>query len=267
MQSVSLVEATPDHRHLRCVVGVWNRAASGDTLAVFRGSTVPGAPLVQSYANAGTPRSNMRLCGYYWMKVGTHVGSSDVPVPGAWVHHGRIPVVRSRVDPVYGRNDPVLALDRADNLHCAWSRRLGASIEFSSAGCLTVFGSYDSARKEHLDPVNEKGWSTFRVRAGLTPTRYTAGLTTSPPDGTLFPLVLLTGREARLAAAGTGPTRRLRFGSAHEAVTRLQQKLGVAGAAAGVMDFATVDRLTTWQREQLGDRDGILEPGDLGLDW
>lgn len=237
--SVELVEATPDHRTHRCVLGVLN--LENDEVSVFAGSTVPDA--AYAYAQfAGQEGANMMPTGCYRYTVGTHVWRRRTSrQPGAWRQTMAWPVRRAKVLGGDGAlayshaaewDVPAVCGSRAltgNNIHAGVLDNWEGGVRFSSAGCQVVSGRYQPA-----GDVPAGLWSDFRVAAGLPrtpelmPTTGPDNVTPTvrtPEDGSVYYYVLLTGAEARLAASGQTPGRRLRYGSRNEAVGRVQAAL------------------------------------------
>ena len=230
--SLPLVELRPDHRNFRCVVGVYNTESRA--LSAFTGSTVPNAHFVWNHKEKGNA-GNLLPTGCYRYKTGSHAGK----YPQCLLVDHSLTVLRSDNDTVYGTKDR-WEKDRVyNNIHPSFGTFDWG--EFSSAGGITVQGSYDEV-SGYSGP-----WKQFVEAAGIT------------GDGQQFHLVLLTGLEARLAAglSQAGKTDvndpavvdalcRLRSGSKGEKVERLQEGLGVSADG----DFGAGTRLAL-AKEQL----------------
>ncbi|MDF1811142.1 MAG: peptidoglycan-binding protein [Verrucomicrobiales bacterium] len=213
-QSLYLVDQRPDHRQLRCVIGVYHRN-SGE-LSAYTGSTVPNARFVWNYSeykNAG----NLLPTGCYRYKTGAHSGGR---YPNCLLLDEPSLVLRTTNDLSYGTKDRWEPGKVWNNIHPSFSTFEWA--DYSSAGSLTVKGSY------YQDRGYTGEWSKFQQDAGIT------------GDGKFFHLVLLTGLEARIAAglrlAGISDSShpkvverlsRLRSGSRGERVKELQRGLRV----------------------------------------
>jgi N-acetylmuramoyl-L-alanine amidase len=246
--SLSLDEDIPDHRTFRCVLGVW-RPADGALIAVA-GSTVPNRRWMQAQLAAGSAAavSNLLPMGFYRYRLGDHRF-----VPGVFVIQPRIVVRRALADLVFTVRDLCEEASPADNIHPAFH---DADMQFSSAGCQTIPGSYD-ASAGHTGP-----WARFR-QAALEAIGGDGG------DG--FGYLLLTGREARLASedAPDGALARLRFGSSGPDVAALQRALARQGAREGAgpepgrFDAATALAFMDLQRRRDGGAaDGIVTPDE-----
>ena len=142
---------------------------------------------------------------------------------------------------------------------------------FSSAGCQTVAGRYDNG-------VPSGAWAEFRKAAGLAhPPNFVAGSRqNTADDGRAFDYLLLTGKEAQLAASGSGNAlRTLRFGASGEGVSELQEKLAALPEGArvqktGVFDWKTLGGVLRWQKENKVAPTGIIAAQTaavLGLKW
>jgi hypothetical protein len=267
--SVRLSEHEPNHRDRRCVLGVWSRGSN--RIAVFEGSTVPSLGSVRRQKNnrRSWNIANLLPTGRYTYRVGTHNGSRRVP--GALLQNGPVVVLRTFDNLVYETTDSWHLHHPADNIHPAFLAN-----GFSSAGCNTVKGTYQGG---HRGP-----WRDFRRRAGLSDGQTSAA--------GRFVYVLLTGREARLAASMRPTDTRLRFGSSGSGVSALQRALQGRGLleptgggwqlpnaqfrsarngqtsrtqfppdADGQMRGHTTLAWTLWQqRNQSGQADGIVTP-------
>ncbi|MDX2019475.1 MAG: hypothetical protein SF187_04490 [Deltaproteobacteria bacterium] len=259
--SVSLVEATPDHQHARCVLGVWDRP--GGRVNVFRGSTVPFWRSMENFRQGGE-HCNMLATGLYEYRVGTHRSGHRLEIKGALRQRGPVVVVRTLDDLVYEASDTWESGDVGDNIHPA---RQNDTNGFSSEGCHTIPGTYDRETGTHAG-----AWIDFREAMGLT-------RTTAPAqeNGRAFTLVLLTGRDARLVAQATAAPAsltRLRFGSRGPDVASLQMGLAATGhllrGTPSLMDATTTLAYVRWQQSvDSGRADAIVTPDDaraLGFD-
>ncbi len=261
---VLLQEAVPNHRDLRCVIGVWKRSTG--QVAVFNGSTVPNPTgMKRQFAFGNTERRcNMLPTGRYKYIVGNHKA-----VPNAFRLEQEVMVIRSHDDLMYEISDFWDRCTPGDNIHPAWS---SSEAKFSSFGCQTVSGAH-SARNGHTGE-----WATFRACAGLS----TSGEERRGHD---YVYILLTGREAHYARflndsgkaafpVENAAIRRLRFGSGsngtetqRQPVRELQKALGLSGPD-GALGPTTAQALVAKQKELRGFADGIVTPllaSDLGM--
>lgn len=255
--AVTLVEATPDHKIARCVLGVWNQRDK--TVAVFQGSTVPNAGAVILQRNnpkniGANGKANLLGGGVHAFTVGVHRPGDALEIRGAFIEKGTVVVLRALKDVVYRVDEHWETAAPGDNIHP--SRRADEN-GFSSEGCQTVIGTY--AAGKHGAP-----WANFRARAGLA--------ATAEKSSTPYAYVLLTGREAHLAsrlrtsgqagdAAKLAAFARLRFGSRGDAVKALQAKLGV-GVDGGMGPDTTIAWVRHQQKRDGGAADGIVTPAD-----
>ncbi|WP_428267256.1 papain-like cysteine protease family protein [Haliangium sp.] len=203
---IELVERRPDHRHLRCVVGVWDRERG--EVAAFAGSTVPAWPSVQRQRlNPGGHVANLLPPGRYTYDVGTHRGAHRA-VPGALVQRGPVVVQRDLTPGLAPSASSWHLVHPVDNVHPAFDGPARAG--FVSAGGIAVSGSYHG---HHIGP-----WRAFREAAKLD-------------DGPERPLVLIlcTSDDARRAGALDVADDELRFGSSGAQVSALQQRLAGQG--------------------------------------
>lgn len=253
--AIQMREATPDHFDYRCVLGVWDRAAK--MIYATRASTVPHVGYLYAQREEGTAsnEANMMPTGLYRYRVGTHRNGTKNRQPGAFRPDYKVGRFGFSVLRCFdaAKGEITLSVDKFwdvrrthhhDNIHAG---TYGGKLNFWSAGCQTIPGYYNPKGEV---PMEE--WARFRIAAGLlrTPELTTTiddkgdAYTTSSEDGRIYNYLLLTGREARLAA--TKPPafalRRLRFGSAGEAVRRLEKRLGLPGTDALPVFGQTVQR-------------------------
>ena len=263
--ALRLKDQRPDHLSLRCVIGVYDRAAK--KLWAYTASTVPNAGGVLANYNrvnfgVGKTKANLLPTGCYQLCVGTHFGS--VQVPGVFrlgdgpmpVDAGEATVLRTQNDVSFGTADAWDCSRPSDNLHPAFGTE-----SFSSLGCMTVRGSY----RGNGNHTGE--WAKLRTAAGLT---------SGVKSGERFDIVLLTGLDAataasmreagRSAAAIEEALAGLRHGSQGDEVKALQSKLGLD--ADGSFGAGTKVALAKAQLEALGFATGIHSvemDGDLGF--
>ncbi len=243
-----LVDVRPDHFELRCVIGIYDRAAG--KLNAYKASTVCNArSVVKSYEtfNAAKRKGNILLTGCYRMCVGTHVSPTGIVIPGVF-RLGTGPdsdsatrhvVLRTGNDVTFGTQDLFDPCTPNDNLHPALHTDSG----FSSLGCLTVKGTYTN------DHSGE--WKRFRAAAGLHRSQ--------DMMGTRFDMVLLTGLDAatldNIRLGGDEVVHDtlscLRHGSQGPEVAKLQTALGIANPS-GVFNWATTKALAAHQMSKLG---------------
>jgi hypothetical protein len=261
--SVRIADQRPNHRDYRCVIGVLNRETK--RLWAYKASTVPNAGAVLAgyfKAKRGQLEGNLLPTGCYTFTVGIHRGGSPEEIRGALrlaqdtTSALVVVVLRTIDDVVYDKRDLWDPCAPADNIHPG--RHLDS---FSSLGCMTLPGTYDVSTQLHSGL-----WSDFRVALGM-------GRKFDSTDiGRQFSGVLLTGRDAALAATlrGSGqiadPDKaraallRLRFGSQGPLVAKLQQKLNIAADPGQLVGPVTRKALIDRQRKIFGWADGILSP-------
>lgn len=262
--SATLVEDQITHVLPRCLIGVWDRAAG--QFALVRGTTVPNWEYSSLAIDArkGKPleRGDANLClpGLYRYEVDHHKN-----VPDAFrLQDGTQGTVRpspeGKTEISYTTRDSFWWSGSQDNMHpssAAW----GSAKEYIfhySAGCSTIQGRFDREKQRH-----EGAWSVYRTWAGLA-----AHAVDHTAIGRKFSYVLLTGREARLAAGGAADQAltRVRYGSRGETVQKLQKALGLA--ESGRFDSATQRSFVTWQWKKganPGSADGVLTHNEAGM--
>jgi len=262
-RSAPVTETVPNHVDNSCIIGVWKRSTG--ELACFAASTVPNWEYMEAHRQ-GRLKANLLPTGRYLFRIGTHRAGTGSQVQGALLENQEEMVLRTSDDLTYTVRDE---WDRGwfgDNIHAGWNTISAGSSDkpdFSSAGCQTVPGKSSGDRPSGP-------WSEFRAALGLDNAHPTAD------DGKTFVYLLLTGREARLAANGTPDDNltRLRFGSSGPDVMAVQQGLAGAGFSPGRADgawgAATSEAFIKWQRKRdAGAADGVVTPAlgvELGLD-
>ena len=252
VDAVELEETRPNHRNFRCVIGYLNRTTG--KISAFRASTVPNADFMTNYfkwnnglgGNSSTG-ANMLPTGCYVYRMGAHGGGRIYPAlrltdGDRLAEDGQACVLRSKNDLTFKSDDLFDHCTPYDNIHCAYSYD-----KFSSAGCQTIQG-----------PNGEGPWGAFQ-----------AVLKTVKPN-TRFDYVLLTGRDASIAVwlRETGRAGdpdvvarmlgRLRPGSRSDAVSRLQEQLGMK--PSGYFGPGTKKKLADFQRGKNMLVDGIWSP-------
>jgi N-acetylmuramoyl-L-alanine amidase/murein DD-endopeptidase MepM/ murein hydrolase activator NlpD/peptidoglycan hydrolase-like protein with peptidoglycan-binding domain len=274
VDKINLVEAVPDHKQCKCVIGVWKRSTK--QIAVFIGSTVPNwsAVIKQHGKPNKLDESNMRPTGRYKHKVGTHKKEADpLYIASVFREDEEVPAIRTLNNAIYEITDIWTFGRPGDNIHP--TRTTKTTDKFSSEGCITVLGEYTKAKDK--TPDKHTGlWSDFRKAAGINPT------TTDSKDKDLeFTFVLLTGREARLISSSKKKDlTRLRFGSEGDGVKSIQLALSTIlknnsetevyydGKQTGKIDSKTIEAYYNWQKDKKGFADGIITPADgENLGW
>lgn len=231
---IAMDVATPDHRHFRCVIGLYEHGAR--RLSAFTGSTVPCRKAIYGSTHGGTA-SNMLPTGLYsyyvWrhktLKPALRLSHSRADLEGG----ARVTVLRNTVGTKLDTSDIFDLSTPYDNVHCSYylaeNEDLGA--EFSSWGCLTVRGT----------KAPSEGWEIFQ------------GMLSDVGLKSRVDLLLSTGKEASLVASGGNNAAALdralcalRQGSRGDEVVRVQQAIGVV--ASGFWGAETADRFTARQR-------------------
>jgi hypothetical protein len=262
--ALELRETTPDHQTFQCTLGILRPDGS---MAGFPASTVCNADYmyVQTKLPAGK-YANLLPTGVHGYKVGTHRATSPHPLPAALLQQRPVMVLRSRrVDnntmQFRASDDWDGPLLPCDNIHVAYgddARRY--PIKFDSAGCQVIPGYFRDGRM--TGP-----WAEFCRALGTVGADYVPD-TSRNDDVAQYTYMLLTGREARLLAAGkaTEGLKRLRFGSAGPAVAALRAKLRLR--PGDQFDASVQAALIKWQQDQSPRATAILTPAeasDLGV--
>ncbi len=260
VERIELEDVRPDHRGFRCVIGYYNRSAR--KLSAYKASTVPNVKFMTNYyqwknglGGDSSTGANMLPTGCYVFRVGTHGGGRIYPAlrltnPDKLNEDGAVTVLRTHNDLTFKSDDLWDKCTPYDHVHCAY-----AFDSFSSAGCLTICG-----------PDGSGPWGRFQ------------GVLKSMKANTRLDLVLLTGREASIAAYLVESGRatdeeyvarllgRLRNGSTGNAVSRLQQRLGTS--PTGYFGGVTKKLLADQQRGNKLRSDGIYSSAlDERLAW
>lgn len=261
VNSADLSETIPDHKTARCILGVWKRSTG--RFSLFRGSTVPNYRLMERYRQGGDA-CNMMPTGRYMYHVGTHRAGTPGEIRGAFREGEPFVVLRTLDDLEYEIGDTWDSGEFGDNIHPARLDQNASAPFFSSAGCQTVPGNVNNG--SHTGK-----WAEFRAAAGLNAN------SPASENGRRFAYILLTARDARLAAAGATAQAltRLRFGSSGPDVTGVQMQLRSTGhltaaVTGGVFDAPTKRAYINWQRARnAATADGVVTPSDgasLGID-
>ena len=246
VDAVPCTETRPDHVQTKCAIGLWRRSTK--QIAVFTGSTVPDAVWLSGYV-AGGINTNMLPTGVYRYTSGKHKkvqGALVMAQPKFYVARPKRPKAKVVID----NRDPFTGPRWVpDNIHPTYNPARG--VEMNSAGCQTVKGTVRASTNTHYGQ-----WAIFRRLGGFE------------TEGRPYEYMLLTGREARLAAdpaVADATLWRLRFGSSGPEVRELQQALGAG--VDGDFGSGTADKVVAWQRAHQGGRaDGIVaSPGALGV--
>jgi predicted chitinase/peptidoglycan hydrolase-like protein with peptidoglycan-binding domain len=262
VDTIMLEETRPDHRDFRCVIGFCNTETG--KLSAFRASTVPNVKYLTNYyltanglGGSSSTSANMLPTGCYVYRVGAHSGGKIYPAlrltdPQKITEDGTVCVYRTTNDLTFKTDDVFHVCTPYDNIHCAYDFD-----SFASAGCQTIQG-----------PNKQGPWGAFQAILR----RWKAG--------TRIDYVLLTGREAAIAAhvreTAKGKdeadqllerlARRLRPGSNGDAVKRLQQQLGME--PSGYFSANTKAKLAAQQRSKAIASDGIWSPAlERALGW
>jgi hypothetical protein len=209
-----------DHVHMRCTLGIWDRA--GRRLFAAPGSTVPHRDnVLKAAARKGRAKgrgTNQLEPGYY-----TDLGKGE-HLQGKRNGHQALRQTASRLyrrSPrglPYAASSPLYYGNPYDNLHCGWNLD-GRKPGFSSSGCMVVAGLPHCPRREDA-PENRGPWRVFHDL-----------LYSSPQQS--FPFLLLGGRDAARRLADSREAIALTYGSQGEEVKALQRGLAREGSYRG----------------------------------
>lgn len=224
-KSVRVRAVEPDYLHMRCLVGIWDRA--NGRLFAAPGSTVPHRDNVHKAARRpGRMKgrgTNQLEPGYYTdLAKGEHLqgkpqGHAALRQTG-YRFYRRARVVR-KTAPFVTARDPLFFGNPYDNLHCAWNLDPRAE-GYRSAGCIVVAGWPHSPRLPDARP-NQGAWKAFHDLVYAAPQR-------------TFPLLLLDAADALESLRATrSRAPRLVYGSEGESVRALQRALKAKGRYTG----------------------------------
>ena len=241
-----------DYRKMRCTFGQWR---PGKGFALFPGSTVPQAPLVEAALKKRGDGVNQLGRGRYrnyfpnWHK--RREGKS-----GHWalIQDSDTTFQRTEDDMDYDAEDRWDVGRPGDNIHCAFNSHDGNIMNdpFSSAGCQVIAGSVIKGRRD-----SESGpWKKF-----ITPF-----LPDNRQNGVEY--VLFDAREMQqmILTKMAGKTVVLRMGSEGPLVKKLQmrlaQRLGMQMKLDGKFGAQTFRAIIEFQQRNFGRNadDGIVGP-------
>jgi len=266
--AIRLREARPNHREPLCVFIAWLRSEDGasDLVSAYSGSTVPSEIYLALHQT--TPENNNLRASM--MPQGLHlrvVGNMNLPKT---VHantlrqHSRTPVIRER-----NRNnssfkvgvstwDPDVSGMTAEivgaHIHAAfWGN--DPLWKYSSAGCQVINGVVTN------NVASGEIAEFYKAMDIPVATKSDGGSYTSAKYGVVYPLALLSGREARLHAQGANllAMRRVRIGSSVKIV-------GLSNEAKAAIPIAQIqNRLRVSQDGRFGPT-GLLKLVELQAD-
>lgn len=278
--TIQLRDRRPSHRDPHCVYVVWHRRdEEDDELAVFEGATVPSElylALFQTLKTSGL-RSSMVPQGFHLRKLGNMRISATNTHSNTLRQASTCPVIR----------EPSPERDAFDLAHSVWdpsssssnARSVGAHLHagywdvgrpngwkwrFSSAGCQTICGSVsnDTYRRDIRD---------FYAAMDIPEAELVDGELSNDKYDTIYPMVILTGREARLHADGADMSamRRVRIGSSGDIeadpdhpIAQVQTALGVTAdgqfGAGSMLKFLDAQASGAWVIGSAAD--GIVTP-------
>jgi hypothetical protein len=219
VRSMRMRLAPVDHLHMRCTLGIWDRA--GGRIFAAPGSTVPHKDNVEkAAARKGKSRgrgTNQLEPGFYTdLAKGEHLqgktnGHQALRQTAARLYR------RSPVGLPFSAASPLYYGNPYDNLHCGWNLD-GRAPGFSSAGCMVVAGLPHCPRRADA-PSNRGPWKAFHDL-----------LYSGPQTG--FPILLADAGEA-VRLMGGSERLALTYGSEGERVKALQRKLAADGRYLG----------------------------------
>jgi len=232
--AATIVLAKPDYQHMRCTIGIWNRATR--KLFIAQGSTVPHRDnVLKAAARAGVMKgrgTNQLEPGYYTdLTKGEHLqgkpqGHAALRQTG-FRFYRRAHLVknpRGNRDELYTKIDPLYFGNPYDNLHCAWNPDPKTE-GFRSAGCVVIAGWPHSPRLPDAKPAtnqNQGAWKLFHDYLYAAPQKS-------------FPILLLPAEDAASVLTARNAASKLVYGSVGEPVKTLQKKLAAKGLYGGKM--------------------------------
>lgn len=239
-KSHDLVAASPDHVNSRCVLGIWR--VQNSMLSVYQASTVPAVKLMYTALGKRGLGTSLLPTGLYAYAAGSHNITKPASLQrGALRISDSYIVLRATNELQYNPYLETTFWSGGDshNIHAG-----GPAVRFSCAGCQVVPGTYTGT--DRRTPTGE--WAGFQKAAGLVDS---TGEFIAADEGPTFLYMLLTGKEAALAAQGSPAFAngyyRLRKGSSGPKVEALQKKLlsEFSGKVAGLKASGSFDALTS----------------------
>lgn len=219
VRSLRLRPARVDHVHMRCTLGIWDRA--GGRILAVPGSTVPHRDNVRK---AAARKGKMKGRGTNQLEPGYYVDlAKGEHLQGKLNGHQALRQTASRLyrrSPrglPYSAASPLYYGNPYDNLHCGWNLD-GVGPGFSSAGCMVVAGLPHCPRRPDA-PSNRGPWQAFHRQLYAVPQA-------------AFPILLAPAGEALELMRGSQRIA-LTYGSEGETVKALQRKLAEAGRYRG----------------------------------
>jgi hypothetical protein len=219
-RSIRLRPSPVDHVHMRCTLGIWDRA--GRRLFAAPGSTVPHRDNVRKAADR---KGRMKGRGTNQLEPGYYTDlAKGEHLQGKTNGHEALRQTASRfyrrapAGLPYTSGSPLYYGNPYDNLHCGWNLD-GSGPGFSSSGCMVVAGMPRCPRRE--DAPSDRGpWKTFHDLLYAVPQRN-------------FPILLALASEAGRLVKGPAGKAALTYGSRGESVKALQRRLASQGAYRG----------------------------------
>ncbi len=220
VRRIRILPAAIDHIHMRCTLGIWDRA--NGMLFAAPGSTVPHRDNVLKAADR---KGRMKGKGTNQLEPGYYTDlAKGEHLQGKTNGHAALRQTASRLyrrapDGLpYDLRSPLYYGNPYDNLHCGWNLD-GRGPGFSSAGCMVVAGTPHCPRRE--DAAADRGpWKVFHDLLYSVPQRN-------------FPILLAVASEAARLVDGLPRRKALTYGSEGEAVETLQRRLGSQGIYRG----------------------------------
>jgi hypothetical protein len=219
-RSIRLRPSPVDHVHMRCTLGIWDRA--GRRLFAAPGSTVPHRDNVRKAADR---KGRMKGRGTNQLEPGYYTDlAKGEHLQGKTNGHEALRQTASRfyrrapAGLPYTSGSPLYYGNPYDNLHCGWNLD-GSGPGFSSSGCMVVAGMPRCPRREDA-PADRGPWKTFHDLLYAVPQRN-------------FPILLALASEAGRLVKGPAGKAALTYGSRGESVKALQRRLASQGAYRG----------------------------------
>jgi hypothetical protein len=219
-KSVRVRPAPIDHIHMRCAIGIWDRAAR--RLFAAPGSTVPHRDNVRKAAER---KGRMKGKGTNQLEPGYYTDlAKGEHLQGKANGHAALRQTASRLyrraphGLPYGPRSPLYYGNPYDNLHCGWNLD-GQGPGFSSAGCMVVAGMPRCPRRGDA-PADLGPWKAFHDRIYAVAQR-------------AFPILLVPAAEAGRLVNGPEGKKALIYGSEGEGVEALQRRLAARGSYRG----------------------------------
>lgn len=258
-ESRSIVITSVNYTSFRCTLGQWNLKTG--KVAIYPGSTVPGIKNIRAAISKKGMGTNQMLPGFYDdVKKGWHQGGSAKFGHSAFRQTRERPVRRSATDAIFTEDDLLTYEIQHDNIHSGFRTSVQDNLN-ASHGCQIIVGMPDC--------------EVYKASGGFKAFKEAAYAVKGQE---YFCYMLLNAKDyERVDMAMKDPfPRRLRYGSAGEAVKALQGALADANMMeddefeeTSIFDIPTFKAVINYQKKNKLVTDGVVGKGTaamLGID-